>query len=103
MADARPKIVMEEVTDPQELARARAMRERFDRNAAWLQAHAHEVYSQNRGKHICIAGEELFVADSPQEVLRLARAAHPEDDGLFLRYIPVERVARIYADRWRVV
>lgn len=27
---------MVEVTDPDELARARAQRERFDRNAAWL-------------------------------------------------------------------
>jgi hypothetical protein len=31
---------MEEVTDPVELAKARAQRKRFDRNAAWLQAHA---------------------------------------------------------------
>ena len=37
-------LVMEEMTDPQELAKARAQRERFDRNAAWLQAHAVEVY-----------------------------------------------------------
>ena len=31
----RHAIVMEEVTDPVELAKARAQRERFDRNAAW--------------------------------------------------------------------
>ena len=45
---------------------------------------------------ICIAGEELFVADTPEEVLVLAQAAYPEDDGFFLRYIPREQVARIY-------
>ncbi len=44
------QIVMEEVTDPVELARARAQRERFDRNSAWFQAHAAEVYSRHRGK-----------------------------------------------------
>jgi hypothetical protein len=90
---------MEEVTDPEELARARAQHERFDRNSAWLQAHIPEIYSRYRGKCICIAGEELFVADTPKEVLALADAKHPEDDGKFLRYIPQEQVARIYAHR----
>jgi hypothetical protein len=88
---------MEEVTNPEELARARAQRERFDRNAAWLQAHAHEVYSQNRGKHLCIAGEELFVADTADEARARGRAAHPEDDGSFLHYIPLKKMDRIYA------
>lgn len=92
-----PAVVMEEVTDPEELAKARAQRERFDRNSAWLQAHAAEVYTHYRGKCICIAGEELFVADTPEEALALATAAHPEDDGSFLRYIPREKLARIYA------
>jgi hypothetical protein len=97
-----PPIIMEEVTDPEELAKARAQRERFDRNSAWLQAHASEIYARYRGKCICIAGEELFVADTPEEDLALARVAHPEDDGFFLRYIPREKMARIYANRWRV-
>ena len=90
---------MEEITDPVEVAKARAQREQFDRNAAWLQAHAHEVYSQNRGKCICIAGEELFVADTPQEANALAEAAHPEDDGSFVRYIPKKNIPRVYANR----
>jgi hypothetical protein len=88
-------IVMEEVTDPEELAKARAQDERFDRNSAWLQAHIPEVYSRYRGKCICVAGEELFVADTPEEVIAMAEAAHPEDDGSFIRYIPREKVARI--------
>jgi hypothetical protein len=94
-----PKVIMEEVTDPEELAKARVQHERFDRNSAWLQAHVPEIYSRYRGKCICIAGEELFVADTPKEVLALANARHPEDDGKFLRYIPQEKVARIYAHR----
>jgi len=97
MADNHGSVVMEEVTDPVELAKARAQRERFDRNAAWLQEHVPEIYSRYRGKCICIAGEELFVADTPQAALALGTAAHPDDDGSFVRYIPREKLARVYA------
>jgi hypothetical protein len=90
-------ITMSEITDPIELARFRAQHERFERNWAWLEAHAAEVYS-HRGKVICIAGEQLFVADTTEEVLALAKAAHPDDDGRFTRIIPKDRVPRIYAN-----
>jgi hypothetical protein len=96
MADNRRPLLMEEVTDPAELARARAQWERFDRNSAWLQAHASEVYTRHRGRCICVAGEELFVADTADEALALAAAAHPEDDGSFVRYIPKEKLPRVY-------
>lgn len=97
MTDHQSTIVMKEVTDPEELAKARAQDERFDRNSAWLQAHIPEVYSRYRGKCVVIAGQELFAADTPEEAWKLAAAAHPEDDGCFIRYIPREKVARIYA------
>ena len=103
MADNSEPVIMEEVTDPEELAAIRARRARFARNAAWVQAHASEVYTRYRGKCICVAGEELFVADTPEEVLTLARTAHPEDDGFFLHYIHREKLARIYASAWRMV
>jgi hypothetical protein len=103
MADKQAPLIMEEVTDPEELAKAQAQRQRFDRNSAWLQAHATEVYACYRGKCVVIAGEELFAADTPEEAWALATAAHPEDDGSFIRYIPREKVARIYANQWRVV
>jgi hypothetical protein len=95
MPNQRPPIIMEEVTDPVELAQARAQREKFDRNSAWLQDHATEVYTHHRGKCICIAGQELFVGDTAHDAL--VQAAHPDDDGLFLHYIPLEKVPRIYA------
>ena len=99
MPSNEARIVVEEVTDPEENAAARARRERFDRNSAWLQSHATEVYTLHRGKCICVAGEELFVAGSPEEVLAQARTAHPEDNGsILLRYIPREKIARIYAN-----
>lgn len=92
-----PPVVMEEVTDPVELAQSRARRERFDRNWAWFTARAAEIYPQHRGKVICIAGQELFVGDPTEDVMALARAAHPEDDGCFTLYIPKEKMLRIYA------
>lgn len=95
-------IVLEEVTDPAQLAEAQARRRRLQRNWVWFEAHASEIYAQHRGKCICISGEELFVADSAEEALALAGAAHPEDDGRFTRYIPRERTARIYVAPWLV-
>ena len=99
MVNARlPRITLEEITDPKALAEARLQRERFDRNESWLQAHAAEIYRQYRGKCICIAGEELFVTDTPEEALALATAVHPDDNGRFLRYIPREKLDRIYTN-----
>ncbi len=98
MSDYRKVLVVEEETDAAVVAHALARNEQFERNWAWLEAHATEIYG-HRGKFICIAGEQLFVADSVEEAYSQARAAHPEDDGAFTRYIPVERLTRIYADR----
>lgn len=94
---ARRPVILEEVTDPDELAQAQRQHERFGRNFAWLQAHASDVYTNYRGKCICIAGEELFVADTPEQAFALGAAAHPDDDGSFVHYIPLEKLARIYA------
>lgn len=96
MANRESRVNLEIVSDPNELAQARAQRERSDRNAAWLQANAHLLYANHRGKCICIAGESLFVADTPEAAYALGRAAFPEDDGLFVRYIPLTKMARIY-------
>ena len=90
-------IVMEEVIDPDELAKAQLQDARFARNFAWFQAHAEEIFTRYRGKCIGIAGEELFVADTPEEVMAQAQAAHPDDDGRFIHYIPRQKSARIYA------
>ena len=97
MTDQQSAIVMEEVLDPKELAKARVQDERYKRNFTWFQAHAAEIFTRYRGKCICIAGEELFVADTPEEAMAQAMAAHPNDDGSFMHYIPKQKVARIYA------
>jgi hypothetical protein len=97
MTDYRTPIVLEEVTDPVELAEAQIQREQFDRNCARLKAHASEVYTKHRGRCICIAGEELFVADTASAAVAQATVAHPDDKGRFVHYIPKEKVPRIYA------
>ena len=100
---AKPSpILMEEVTDPGELQKARVQDVRFARNWAWFEAHAAEIYSTHRGKCTCVAGEELFVGDTPEEALAKAIVAHPNDDGRFTRLIPQERLARVYVDQWYV-
>jgi hypothetical protein len=93
----RPAVEMDLVTDPQQLAQSREQDEQFARNLAWLRCHASEVYSRHRGKCICISGEQVFVADSAREAAALAKAAHLQDQGRFVRYIPREKVSRIHA------
>jgi hypothetical protein len=95
MPEQHIEMIVEDL-DAAEMARARARGERFQRNLAWFSAHALEIGDAHRGKCICIAGEELFVADTPEQALALAKAAHPEDDGPFIHYIYRERMPRIY-------
>jgi hypothetical protein len=102
MTVKQSRILMEEVTDPAELNKARAQDERFERNWAWFEAHAAEIYAAHRGQCICIAGAELFIADTPEEALAMAVAAHPDDNGRFTRFIPQERIPRVCADEWHV-
>src|SRR5436190_24213203 len=95
---AKPTLpTMTLVSDPQEIAKADAQSERFRTNADWLQAHISQVYSQHRGRCICVAGQELFVADSAPQAISLAKRAHPDDDGFLMRYIPRKKMERIYA------
>jgi hypothetical protein len=98
MESQSPAIAVREITDPVEIAESRERMAHFERNYQWLAAHASEVFA-HRGKHICIAAQELFVGDDVKDLLRQARAAHPEDSGPLFRYIPKERAARIYAHR----
>jgi hypothetical protein len=93
-----PAIEVFEQTDPHECELARLQRQQFDRNSAWLQEHIADVYvPQNRGKIVCIAGEEAFFGDTVEDVAARAAAAHPDDKGSFMRYIPRQKMTWIYA------
>ena len=86
------------LTDPVECDKARLQRAQFERNSAWLQAHIGEVYvPKNRGKIVAIAGQEAFFGDTVSDAVDQALAAHPEDKGYFTRYIPMQKMAWIYA------
>ena len=95
-AESIKQLIVEVETDPDVCAEVAARRERCERNWRWLEANAAEAYS-HQGKYICIAERELFVADCPQDALRAAVSAHPDDDGRFVLYIPREKLPRIYA------
>jgi hypothetical protein len=95
----QPKLVLEEVNDPAEVARCRAQDERARRNSDWLQAHWSDLLPQARGKFVAVAGEEAFIADTPEEGWRWAATAHPEDNGGFVHYVPTGEGPRIYANR----
>jgi hypothetical protein len=90
---------IEIVTDPQEIATRRAQDERFKRNSDWLQAHWADLLPQVLGKHLVVAGQEAFIADTPGEARAMAKAAHPDDDGPFCQYVLPHRGPRIYANR----
>jgi hypothetical protein len=92
-------IIMEEVTDPDVIARALAQNERFKRNNDWLQAHWANLLPQARGKHLAVAGQEAFIADTPEEAWAMAKTAHPDDNGAFSRYVFPNQWPRIYAYR----
>ena len=96
MSESTP-IQMQDVTDADQLAAAHKQRAQFDRNSDWLQRNIADIYARHRGKSICVAGQEVFVADSTKEAIAQATAAHPDDQGWFTRYIPKDKVARIYA------
>jgi hypothetical protein len=76
-------LTLEEVNDPDVIARARAQDERAKRNIDWLQAHWADLLPRALGKRLVVAGQEAFIADTRAE----AKAAHPDDDGSFGQYV----------------
>lgn len=67
-------------------------------NLLWFSENAErlEVYQRYRGRYVAVAGGELFAADTPEEVERLAFDEYP-DEMPHVRYIPLEKRSRIYA------
>jgi hypothetical protein len=95
-------LILEEVKDPAEAARCRAQLERARRNLEWLETHWNDVLPQARGKHLAVAGQEAFIANTPEEAWAWAASNHPDDDGAFVQYVIPEKGPRIYANRWQV-
>ena len=96
---SNPRFTIEEVTDPDEIARFQAQFERVCRNSEWLQAHWGDVLPGARGRHLAVAGQEAFIADTGDEAWAAARAAHPDDNGALSQYVRPEFGPRIYSPR----
>jgi len=97
-----PKVVIEEVIDPIEIARHREQDDQFKRNLDWIQSHWSEILPADYGKYLAVAGQQAFLADSPQEARALAEAAHPNDKGIWVHYLRPPGGPRIYGNRWPV-
>jgi hypothetical protein len=97
-----PRFLIQEVTDPTEIARSRAQDERGKRNSEWLEAHWGELLPQARGKFLAVAGQQGFLANTPEEAWAWAAAVHPEDDGAFVQYVRTGEGPRIYGNRGRL-
>jgi hypothetical protein len=100
MVVARPdstamKVWFETDVPAEEVAESLRRAEAFARNRDWFQLHSAELFRTHRGKHLCIVGEELFVGDTIAEAYELGKRAHPEDQGLFMWYIPLQRRERV--------
>ena len=96
---AEPACIIEEVRDPNAVARAYAQDARHRRNSEWLQTHWRDVLPQARGKFLAVAGQEPFIATTPAAARAWIDALHPEDDGALVQYIRLETGPRIYVDR----
>lgn len=94
-----PKITIEEVTDPVEIARHRAWHEKALRNSEWLETHWADILPQAHGKFVAVAGQEAFIADTDEQAVACARAAHPDDEGLLSQYVFPPGGPRIYGYR----
>ena len=81
------RLILEEVNDPAEAARLRAHLEAFRRNSDWLENHWADLLPQVRGKHLAIAAQEAFSADSPEDAWAWIKSKHPDDIGSFVRYV----------------
>jgi len=91
------RISVDEVSEPADIAGFRSQDERARRNSEWLRSHWADLLSRVRGRFLAVAGQEAFVADSPEEAQALASAAHPEDDGVLVQYVRAERGPRLCA------
>ncbi len=95
-----PQFTIEEVTDPVAVARFRAMHEQAKRNSDWLQAHWDDLLPQARGKFLAVAGQEAFLANTPEEAWTWAETTHPTDKGAIVQYVRAEKGPRFYGHRW---
>ena len=93
------KITIEQIDDPEYVARFNAQYEQAKRNSDWLQAHWADVLPEARGKYLVVAGQEAHIADTAEEAWAWAATTHPEDQGALVEYVFKEAGPRTYGHR----
>src|SRR5579871_5984281 len=95
----QPQFVVEEITDAETIAKYRIGLEQFQRNSDWLQDHWSYLIPGVYGKHLAVAGQEAFIGDNVDDVIARAKAAHPDDVGMFVEFVRPPLGPRIYGNR----
>ena len=96
------KFIIEAITDPVKNARFGVQHEQFKKNSEWLSSHWPEVLPEAFGRFVAVSGQQAFLADNAQEARRLAIDAHPEDQGVFVKYVSPFKGIRLYGSLRRV-
>jgi hypothetical protein len=82
------------VKDPAEVARLAAQHEEFSRNEAWMNEHWGELEQQAMGQFLVVAGLQAFIADTVQRAVEKAKAAHPKEAGVVVKFVPPRQPPR---------
>src|SRR5438552_4371499 len=91
-----PIVTVTRITDPEELAELNEIRRKGDINSEAFERFAPEIYRNMRDKFVCVAGGQLFSGDTADEVLAASHAAFPDDNATVFRYVPKQKLVRIY-------
>ena len=70
-------VTLELATDPVEISPALAYNRRLKRNLDYLNAQWDVLRPREYGRFVAVAGQELFIADTYQEAMDLARPRTP--------------------------
>lgn len=92
-------LIVEDVTDPVEIARIHAVIGQAERNSAWLESHWDDLLPEAHGKFIAIAGQEAYIASSAEEAWAWAKRMHPDDVGALVEFVLPPGGPRFYANR----
>lgn len=93
------RITVEFLSNAEELTPYTEQLQRARLNRDWLEAHWSEILPSVRGKFLAVAGQQAFVADTPEEAWNMAEAAFPNDDGAFVQFVRSLEGPRFYANQ----
>lgn len=96
---ANSELMIEEVSDAGEIERLQVQQQRARANRKWLDAHWDALLPEAKGKFVAVAGQQAFVADTPERAWELAEAAYPDDDGALVQYVQTLEGPRFFENR----